>query len=347
MKQKKRSKPILQWILLISILLVSTFSLKLSLDLPNGTKIIEFDHRSAEEYNSKPYIKQMFELEIKYVHCLQMKGVSKEHFDNCAGEEYSKIIDDHLHIYFEFMKEIENYMKDQKIILCKSHYSSICPDLDMFMREQLPAADLRKETFVQVFKDMDLSAEFHNKEYYNYLRYLFKAIDEIIEMRKMSISLMMMAAGHCRGYTDHLKFLHLDYNPHDMSEIKKLMSSIDRPSSPEYIKKLEEGIAFVKQGHEISQIPSEPVWGNKSDLEEDENSLHNVDHQTNDSSNSHAQTLFLNPDSGTIRNDDFHSSVLREKQYMDLMKNLNARAQLDEHPGLFSHDTKLNQYGLN
>ena len=280
-----------------------------------------------DHYNPKPYMKKMMQLETKYIECLHSNGIKHESFIDCVGEDYSKIISDYLAPYFDFLKEVNHFMNEQKVVLCKTHYSRFCPDIDMFMREQLSSENLQKETFVRVFKGLELSEEFKTRKYYEYLRHLFKGIDELIEMRKLAVSFMTIAAKHCKDYIKNFKFLNLGYNARNMEKIKQLMSTIEADPSQEFLEKMNLGIKKVKKGEAISKIPNMEIWGSKDFQEEDSDSLPNESGK-GPSVKIGNETVYLDPNSSNVRDDNFHNSVLREKEYMTLLKNLEARGNL-------------------
>lgn len=302
-------------------------ALELTLDLPSGEKKINFELQAMEHYNPKPYMKKMLRLERKYVECLHMKGVKRESFDECVGEGYSKVIADFLAQYFEFLKEVNHFMNEQKVLLCKAHYSRFCPDIDMFMREQLSAENLHKETFVRVFKGLRLAEEFKDRAYYQYLRHLFKGVDELTEMRKLAVSYMTMAAKHCQDFVRNFKFLDLGYDAGNLERIKALVQRIDAPPSEDFLEELDKGIKKVGKGDAISRIPNMDVWGGKDFQEEDADSLPDAE-GGGPAVHIGGQTVFLDSDSSNVREDNFNNSVLREKQYMALLKNLQARGNL-------------------
>lgn len=336
------------------VLVCAVSALELTLDLPSGEKTINFDIKAMEHYNPKPYMKKMLKLERKYIDCLHMKGIRHESFIECAGEGYSKIIEDYLDLYFEFLKEVNHYINEQKVILCKSHYSRFCPDIDMFMREQLSSENLRKETFVRVFKGLELSKEFRTRAYYDYLRHLFKGIDELVEMRKLAVSYMTMAAKHCQEFIRNFKFLHLDYDAGNLERIKHLMQKIDAHPSSDFIEQLDKGIKKVGKGETISRIPNMEIWGGEDFQKEDSDSLPDT-HGSGPQVQIGDQVVHLDKDSSNVRDDSFNNSVLREKEYMTLLKNLQARGNLkmeghvdEQHGGsneksLFDRDM-LNSY---
>ena len=312
---------------LLFALIPGASPIDLTLDLPSGEKKINFSIEAEEHYNPKPYMKRMMKLEKKYILCVHENGVRKEAFFECVGENYSKIMSDMLAEYFEFLKEVNNYLNEQKVILCKAHYSRFCADWDMFLREQLAGENLHKETFVLIFKGLKLAEEFKDQAYYDYLRHLFKAVDELVEMRKLAVSYTTMAAKKCEKFVNHFKFLNLDYDAGDMDRIKVLMQLIDSPLAPDYVEKLEAGVRKVDKGQRISNIPNLPVWGNEAFQNGDSDSLPDA-HGSGPLVHIGGQAVHLDADSSNVRDDSFNNSVLREKEYMKLLKNLEARGNL-------------------
>lgn len=313
--------------LTIFSLICSISALDLTLDLPSGKKTINFNIQAMEHYNPKPYMKQMLKIELSYIECLHQKGIKHDSFINCVGENYEKIIKDYLDIYFEFLKEVGHYINEQKVILCKTDYSRFCPDIDMFMREQLSSENLHKETFIRVFKGLNMTKEFKTRAYYDYLRHLFKAIDELIEMRKLAVSYMTIAVKHCERYLRNFKFLDLGYDPNNLERIKELMDTIEGQISQDFYRQLDHGISKVDKGETITHIPHMEIWGNREHLEDDHDSIPNLE-GSGPSVKIGGKTVFLDKDSSNVRKDNFNNSVLREKEYMSLLKNLQARGNI-------------------
>ena len=207
--------------------------LQMTLDLPNGKKTISFSLTGKSHYDPKPSMKKMLKMQNKYVDCIKTNGVKEQSFFKCVGEDYILVIKDYLAIYFKFLKDVNFYLNEQKNILCKTHYSRFCPDIDMFLRNQLTSENLHKETFVRVFKGLNLSEDFNNRGYYDYLLHLFKGIDEIVEMRKLAVSYMTMSIKECQNFLMHFKFLHLNYNTHNMERIKAVSyTHLTLPTTP-------------------------------------------------------------------------------------------------------------------
>jgi hypothetical protein len=334
------------WIL-GNLLLIPTLatSLELTLDLPSGEKTLKFHREAQDHYNPKPYIKKMMKMEGKYIKCIHENGIKKESFIECVGENYSKIMSDFLAEYFEFLKEVNHFINEQKLVLCKAHYSRFCPDIDMFMREQLAAENLHKETFVDIFKGLKLSEEFRDKAYYEYLRHLFKAVDELVEMRKLAVSYITMGAKKCEKYIRNFKFMSLGYDAGDMERIKILMGRIDDHLTPEFEQEIQKGVKKVLKGDTITKIPAMPIWGNEQFQNEDSDSISSGEGDGK-AVEIGGHTLHLDHDSSNVRNDSFNNSVLREKDYMELLKNLEARGNLkyeghDEEKHSTQHEQSL------
>ena len=313
--------------LTVALMICSISSMEMTLDLPSGKKTINFDIQAMEHYKPKPYMKQMLNLETTYIECIHEEGIKHESFVKCVGENYEKIIKDYLDIYFEFLKEVGHYINEQKLILCKTEYSRFCPDIDMFMREQLSSENLHKETFVRVFKGLKLSKEFKNRVYYDYLRHLFKGIDELVEMRKLAVSYMTMSTKHCEKYLRNFKFLDLGYDSNNLERIKELMQTIEGEITPDFYRQLDHGISKVDKGDSITHIPHMEIWGSREHQEEDHDSIPDL-HGSGPSVKIGGRTVYLDKDSSNVRNDNFNNSVLREKEYMSLLKNLQARGNI-------------------
>lgn len=204
----------------------------------------------------------------------------------------------------------------------------------MIVQKIISGKNLRKETFVTILKGMQAAEEFKIPEYVDYLKRLFRAVDNVVEMRKLAVTFMFMSTDKCIEYLKNFPFLHLDYNFKDLDLLKDLMDSIDQHPTGEFQENLVHGLERLNQGHPVSTLPYEPLWGKTDVIDEDAGSYDGDESDSGPEVKIGNETVKLDADHAD--DDSFHASVLKEKKFLDLMKSLKAKSMIDTH--LLKHD---------
>lgn len=305
-----------------------SFGTEITLDLPLGKKTMDLSIGHMDNYDSSSFIKQMSDGAGKYVTCLKMQGIKFESFSKCVGMQYKKVASDNLKVYFEFLKEVQHYLQGERQALCKIHYSRICADMDMILQKFIAGVDLRKETFVTVLRGMRAKEEFQHPAYLDFLKRLFKAVDEVVEMRKLAVTFMFMSADKCVDFLKNFGFLKLDYDFNDFELLKDLMASIDAEPSAKFHEQLQHGLQRLNEGHGVSNLPDIPLWGGHEVMDEDEGSFDGDQNDKGPEVQIGDESVRL--DAGGAKENDFHASVLKEKKFMDMMRGLKAKAMISK-----------------